>query len=70
MALRVKTLGEILSDDMGLEKTLTILALIMTNFHDRRPLDEPMLGQKRGKIINAKPKLTLKRVGGGILCPP
>ena len=47
MAIWVKNLGEILADDLDLGKILTILALIMTNFHDRRPLDKPMPGQKR-----------------------
>ena len=39
--------GGILADDMGLGKTLTILSLIMTNFHDERPLAKPIPGRKR-----------------------
>jgi SNF2 family DNA or RNA helicase len=30
--------GGILADDMGLGKTLSILSLILTNFHDEKPL--------------------------------
>ena len=35
---------------MGLGKTLTVLSLIMTNFHDGRPLAKPNLGYARKKI--------------------
>ena len=30
--------GGILADDMGLGKSLTVIALLLTNFHDERPL--------------------------------
>ena len=30
--------GGILADDMGLGKTLTIISLVLTNFHDEKPL--------------------------------
>ena len=30
--------GGILADDMGLGKTLSVISLLMTNFHDTRPL--------------------------------
>ena len=33
--------GGILADDMGLGKSLTVLALIISNFHDKRPLVKP-----------------------------
>jgi SWI/SNF-related matrix-associated actin-dependent regulator of chromatin subfamily A3 len=39
--------GGILADDMGLGKTLTVLSLIMTNFHDGRPMGKPMFGFNR-----------------------
>ncbi|XP_040582145.2 LOW QUALITY PROTEIN: helicase-like transcription factor [Lepeophtheirus salmonis] len=39
--------GGILADDMGMGKTLSIIALIMTNFHDGRPLARPIYGYKR-----------------------
>jgi SWI/SNF-related matrix-associated actin-dependent regulator of chromatin subfamily A3 len=33
--------------DMGLGKTLTVIALILTNFHDGRPLCKPEIGYRR-----------------------
>ncbi len=39
--------GGILADDMGLGKTLSLLSLVMTNFHDSRPLARPQHGFKR-----------------------
>lgn len=39
--------GGILADDMGLGKTLSILSLILTNFHDQRPLAKPVHGYHR-----------------------
>merc|ERR1712029_213701 len=41
--------GGILADDMGLGKTLTVLSLIVTNFHDQRPLARPESGYSRAK---------------------
>ena len=49
--------GGILADDMGLGKSLTVIALIMTNHWDRRPLCKPELGFKRSSLKCA--------VGGG-----
>lgn len=43
----LKMRGGILADDMGLGKTLTVLSLIMTNFHDGRPLQKPVWGFQR-----------------------
>ena len=42
---------------MGLGKTLTMLALIMTNYYDNRPLSKPNLGYTR-------PKIEMMRGGG------
>ena len=39
--------GGILADDMGLGKTLTVLSLILSNFHDCKPLARPVFGYKR-----------------------
>ena len=39
--------GGILADDMGLGKTLTVLSLVMSNFHENRPLARPTFGFKR-----------------------
>ena len=39
--------GGILADDMGLGKTLTVLSLILSNFHDQKPLAKPKFGFKR-----------------------
>ncbi|XP_059078743.1 helicase-like transcription factor isoform X2 [Tigriopus californicus] len=39
--------GGILADDMGLGKTLSILALILGNFHDSRPMARPQPGFTR-----------------------
>ena len=39
--------GGLLADDMGLGKSLVVLSLILTNFHDGRPLAKPELGFKR-----------------------
>ncbi len=39
--------GGILADDMGLGKSLTILALVLTNYHDGRPLARPMINFSR-----------------------
>jgi hypothetical protein len=50
--------GGILADDMGLGKTLTTIALIFTNFHDRRPLAKPNQGYKRGKGNEKKSKFS------------
>ena len=35
---------------MGLGKTLTVISLILTNFHDGRPLAKPNLGYVRKKV--------------------
>ena len=40
-AQEIGVAGGILADDMGLGKTLTALSLIVTNFHDKRPLAKP-----------------------------
>ena len=39
--------GGILADDMGLGKTLTVLSLILSNFHESRPLARPVFGFQR-----------------------
>ena len=39
--------GGLLADDMGLGKSLEVLSLILTNYHDGRPLAKPELGFKR-----------------------
>ena len=39
--------GGLLADDMGLGKSLVVLSLILTNYHDGRPLVKPELGFKR-----------------------
>ena len=39
--------GGLLADDMGLGKSLVVLSLILTNYHDGRPLVKPELGYKR-----------------------
>ena len=39
--------GGILADDMGLGKTLSVISLIMSNYHDGRPLARPRFGQHR-----------------------
>ena len=39
--------GGLLADDMGLGKSLVVLSLILTNYHDGRPLAKPELGFKR-----------------------
>ena len=39
--------GGILADDMGLGKTLTVISLILTNYHDGRPLARPTFGHQR-----------------------
>ena len=39
--------GGLLADDMGLGKSLVVLSLVLTNFHDGRPLAKPELGFKR-----------------------
>jgi SNF2 family DNA or RNA helicase len=36
--------------DMGLGKTLTVISLILTNFHDGRPLCKPEIGYIRRPI--------------------
>ena len=40
-------LGGLLADDMGLGKSLVVLSLVVTNFHDGRPLTKPELGYTR-----------------------
>ena len=39
--------GGLLADDMGLGKSLVVISLILTNFHDGRPLVKPELGFTR-----------------------
>ena len=39
--------GGLLADDMGLGKSLVVISLILTNFHDDRPLVKPELGFTR-----------------------
>ena len=39
--------GGILADDMGLGKSLTVIALILTNFYDEQPLARPQINFKR-----------------------
>ena len=71
--------GGILADDMGLGKSLTVLALILTNHWDGKPLCKPELGFQResfekqhkankgkGKVGGAfQPKLSAKELGVG-----
>ena len=71
--------GGILADDMGLGKSLTVIALIMTNHWDGKPLCKPELGFQResfekqqkankgkGKVGGAfQPKLSAKELGVG-----
>ena len=42
--------GGILADDMGLEKTRTVISLIMTNHWDGKPLAKPDLGHIRTSL--------------------
>ena len=69
-------LGGILADDMGLGKSLTVVALIMTNFWDGKPLCKPDLGFIRppltsdqrglkGKGKLSKPRPTAQQLGVG-----
>ena len=42
--------GGILADDMGLGKTLTLISLIMTNFHEGLPMAKPRYGFQRKHV--------------------
>ena len=67
--------GGILADDMGLGKSLTVLALILTNHHDQKPLCKPELGftrssfsatQKRTRRAGvSQPRPTAEQLGVG-----
>ena len=72
-------LGGILADDMGLGKSLTVVALIMTNHWDGKPLCKPELGFTRPPLVSDQrgskgkgkvggvfqPKLSAKQLGVG-----
>ena len=51
---------------MGLGKTLTVIALILTNFHDGRPLSKPDIGYVRPPLetLRANKKRGRKKAGG------
>ena len=55
--------GGLLADDMGLGKSLVVISLILTNFHDDRPLVKPELGFIRppfgGNLKSGKGKVGL-----------
>jgi hypothetical protein len=59
---------------MGLGKTLTVIALILTNFHEGRPLSKPDIGYVRPptEAQRATKKGTRKRsaAGAGTLSAP
>ena len=54
--------GGILADDMGLGKTLTVLALILPNFHDGRPFGKPRFGFRRDPSRSALKYMRLESV--------
>ena len=60
--------GGILADDMGLGKSLSILSLILTNFHDKRPMAKPIHGYRRVLSKNCRkfmPEAKLKKDAKG-----
>ena len=56
-------LGGILADDMGLGKSLTVVALIMTNHWDGKPLCKPELGHQRIPFAEQRHKTNKGRPG-------
>nr|XP_020472266.1 helicase-like transcription factor isoform X2 [Monopterus albus]XP_020472267.1 helicase-like transcription factor isoform X2 [Monopterus albus] len=63
--------GGILADDMGMGKSLTTIALILTNFHKGKPLPvEKCLSEEQSSSIKAKPepKVASKLKGSSSAC--